>query len=141
MYFFPPAMCVLSLCCISSDMNLQGMSYSESQRTGLKICVALLVVQLYYAITERCQILDSEQGTFFMQLLELRNSPNTFSCASSEVMTVPFVFTTTCSTLVIPYPTAFPYGNGMVLHFYQQQESSTTKTVHKVINKGLKTYV
>ena len=40
-----------------------------------------------------------------------------------------------------PYPTAFPYGNGMVLHFYQQQESSKTKTVHKVINKGLKTYV
>ena len=39
------------------------------------------------------------------------------------------------------YPTAFPYGNGMVLHFYQQQESSTTKTVHKVINKGLKAYV
>ena len=31
--------------------------------------------------------------------------------------------------------------NGMVLQFYQQQESSTTKTVHKVINKGLKTYV
>ena len=40
-----------------------------------------------------------------------------------------------------PYPTAFPYGNGMVLHFYQQQESSTTKTVHKVINRGLETYV
>ena len=40
-----------------------------------------------------------------------------------------------------PYSTAFPYGNGMVLHFYQQQESSTTKTVHKVINKRLKTYV
>ena len=40
-----------------------------------------------------------------------------------------------------PYPTAFPFGNGMVLHFYQQQESSTTKTVHKVINKGLKAYV
>ena len=39
------------------------------------------------------------------------------------------------------YPTAFPYGNGMVLHFYQQQESSTTKTAHKVINKRLKTYV
>ena len=44
-------------------------------------------------------------------------------------------------TLFNPYPTAFPYGNCMVLHFYQQQESSTTKTVHKVINKGLKTYV
>ena len=40
-----------------------------------------------------------------------------------------------------PYPTAFPYGNGMLLHFYQQQESSMTKTVHKVINKKLKTYV
>ena len=46
------------------------------------------------------------------------------------------------ATLMLnPYPTAFPYGNGMVLHFYQQQESSTTKTVHKVINKGLKAYV
>ena len=43
--------------------------------------------------------------------------------------------------ITIPYPTAFPYGNGMVLHFYQQQESSATKTVHKVINKGLKAYV
>ena len=42
---------------------------------------------------------------------------------------------------VNPYPTAFPYGNGMVLHFYQQQESSMTKTAHKVINKGLKAYV
>ena len=45
------------------------------------------------------------------------------------------------TTSINPYPMAFPYGNGMVLHFYQQQESSTTKTVHKVINKGLKTYV
>ena len=46
-----------------------------------------------------------------------------------------------CVVRYNPYSTAFPYGNGMVLHFYQQQESSTTKTVHKVINKGLKTYV
>ena len=45
------------------------------------------------------------------------------------------------AVFVNPYPTAFPYGNGMVLHFYQQQESSTTKTVHKVINKRLNTYV
>ena len=45
------------------------------------------------------------------------------------------------SVSINPYPTAFPYGNGMVLHFYQQQESSMTKTVHKVINKGLKAYV
>ena len=47
----------------------------------------------------------------------------------------------TINSQLNPYPTAFPYGKGMVLHFYQQQESSTTKTVHKVINKGLKTYV
>ena len=47
----------------------------------------------------------------------------------------------TAQQVIIPYPTAFPYGNGMVLHFYQQQESSTTKNVHKVINTGLKTYV
>ena len=48
---------------------------------------------------------------------------------------------TACTENVNPYPTAFPHGNGMVVHFYQQQESSTTKTVHKVINKGLKAYV
>ena len=59
-----------------------------------------------------------------------------------------FVSTPTCFSATVsssgsinPYPTAFSYGNGMVLHFYQQQESSTTKTVYKVINKGLKTYV
>ena len=45
-----------------------------------------------------------------------------------HVISLPFIL----------YPTAFPYGNGMVLHFYQQQESSTTKTVHKFINKRLK---
>jgi len=36
--------------------------------------------------------------------------------------------TVTSIFLINPYPTAFQYGNGMVLHFYQQQESSTTKT-------------
>ena len=56
------------------------------------------------------------------------------------------VFTRTCPHVPVlsqinPYHKEFPYRNGMVLHFYQQQESSTTKTVHKVINKGLKTYV
>ena len=58
------------------------------------------------------------------------------------VMTIMVTLTDkTNKSLYNPYPTAFPYGNGMVLHFYQQQESSTTKTVHKVINKGLKAYV
>ena len=59
------------------------------------------------------------------------NSPEFSLCKYNMVLD--FIFN--------PYPTAFPYGNGMVLHFYQQQESSTTKTVHKVINKRLKTYV
>ena len=54
---------------------------------------------------------------------------------------ITLIFLAVVLFLFNPYPTAFPYGNGMVLHFYQQQESSTTKTVHKVINKGLKTYV
>ena len=56
-------------------------------------------------------------------------------CQSLSVLLQPL------AACVNPYPTAFPYRNGMVLHFYQQQESSTTKTAHKVINKGLKTYV
>ena len=60
------------------------------------------------------------------------------SFKASRVFNVP---QTTLERYVNPYPTALPYGNGMVLHFYQQQESSTNKTVHKVINKRLKTYV
>ena len=62
------------------------------------------------------------------------------NCYLSASKSFRFISVKTFSCLFNPYPTAFPYGNGMVLHFYQQQESSTTKTVHKVINKGLKTY-
>ena len=66
-------------------------------------------------------------------------------CSSVLLRNVTYRFVTVTYmgkiTDINPYPTAFPYGNGMVLHFYQQQESSRTKTVHKVINKGLKTYV
>ena len=64
---------------------------------------------------------------------EISPFSETEKASSSEVLTA--------IQYINPYPTAFPYGNGMVLHFYQQQESSTTKTVHKVINKGLKAYV
>ena len=60
---------------------------------------------------------------------------------SKQMHLVIFQSTNFDSGQINPYPTAFPYGNGVVLHLYQQQESSTTKTVHKVINKGLKTYV
>ena len=68
------------------------------------------------------------------------------SAAVSKTFKVNFILPDTTEDLrrhnhIKPYPTAFPYGNGMVLHFYQQQESSMTKTVHKVINKGLKAYV
>ena len=59
----------------------------------------------------------------------------------SSFYVIKFIATGVHIFAINPYPTAFLYGNGMVLHFYQQQESSTTKTVHKVINKGLKTYV
>ena len=61
-------------------------------------------------------------------------------CDNNKLINILF-YGPTKTTNINPYPTAFPYGNGMVLHFYQQQESSTTKTVHKVINKGLKAYV
>ena len=64
-----------------------------------------------------------------MQVLHIEN------CSLNIILLSSFV------GFVNPYPTAFPYGNGMVLHFYQQQESSTTKTAHKVINKRLKAYV
>ena len=37
-----------------------------------------------------------------------------------------------------PYPTAFPYGSGMVLHFYQQKESNTTKLYTKSLIRDLK---
>ena len=43
-----------------------------------------------------------------------------------------------CLDTFNPYPTAFPYGNGMVLHFYQQQESSTTKTYTKSLTRDIK---
>jgi hypothetical protein len=62
-------------------------------------------------------------------------------CKQEHNMTVDLQEKGCGSVDIIPYPTAFPYGNGMVLHFYQQQESNTTKTVHKIINKGLKAYV
>ena len=66
----------------------------------------------------------------------------TFNSLSSQLTeSLPYPFSPLKWHKLNPYPTAFPYGNGMVLHFYQQQESSTTKTVHKVINKGLKAYV
>ena len=75
----------------------------------------------------------SSGGGLYKQLL-------VFHHASYEE-SILFVFPTYINVVFNPYPTAFPYGNSMVLHFYQQQESSTTKIVHKVINRGLKTYV
>ena len=63
------------------------------------------------------------------------------SALKSQLSAIKCGFNCIKKAAINPYPTAFPYGNGMVLHFYQQQESSTTKTVHKVINKGLKAYV
>ena len=80
----------------------------------------------------------------------LRSTVSGMKLPEGEIRLSPPTILTWCSCTaqshishrrVNSYPTAFPYGNGMVLHFYQQQESSTTKTVHKVINKGLKTYV
>ena len=66
---------------------------------------------------------------------------NFATLSSCQLMVVLSRYSVQLTSNNIPYPTVFPYGNGMVLHFYQQQESSTTKTVHRVINKALKAYV
>jgi hypothetical protein len=78
-----------------------------------------------------CQIQETYMDICEESLVDIFLVKFLYCCISAWLATVIF----------IPYPKAFPYGNGMVLQFYQQQESSTTKTVHKVINKGLKTYV
>ena len=102
----------------------------------------------YRVINTKCRI-----GSYFSwwwahsrpKHLQKRNKHTKKNCAPKLVLFTRLpnqylLLQPTCP-VISPYPTAFPYGNGMVLHFYQQQESSTTKTVHKVINKRLKTYV
>ena len=91
----------------------------------------IIYVQLYMCITYEK----------FTQLKNLDSCPLCYNAMYSYKQANCHGFRKNCCFHINPYPTAFPYGNGMVLHFYQQQESSTTKTVHKVINKGLKTYV
>ena len=97
-----------------------------------------LVSKLKYKLGNRCSNNQAEQLAIANALEALEttdieeNSPRTAAIITDSWISL---------DSINPYPTAFPYGNGMVLHFYQQQESSATKTVHKVINKGLKTYV
>ena len=92
-----------------------------------------------------CQLMANELMIHtFTYTDAVRSQTTTIFQVLGETLRISFTdgAKTACHCFSInPYPTAFPYGNGMVLHFYQQQESSTTKTVHKVINKGLKTYV
>ena len=115
---------------------LKSHKYCQSQITGYMGCTTVLhflpLAMLFFANTFRPDlwlIHSSIQHTTVTLLPEAIGQ--TYPTYSLWANVVSFN----------PYPTAFPYGNGMVLHFYQQQESSTTKTVHKVINKGLKTYV
>ena len=82
---------------------------------------------------------NREMFTYVPPVLTLGNS--TFCAQRVYIFGMVLITKSDYLFIINPYPTAFPYGNGMVLHFYQQQESSTTKTVHKVINKRLKTYV
>ena len=81
-------------------------------------------------------ILNMEKLHIWLMLMQVNNTTLNPKTISKKTCNMHYI-----GQGINPYPTAFPYGNGMVLHFYQQQESSTTKTVHKVINKGLKTYV
>ena len=94
------------------------------------------IYKFYY----RCVPCNIKTELIILKTSESTCSRKILSLNSVLIRSVLAQFTKNCY-VINPYPTAFPYGNGMVLHFYQQQESSTTKTVHKVINKGLKTYV
>ena len=113
-YFPHKKRAIFSIC--QQNYPLQG------SRTSYTSCISLLSLR-----TDHFQLLILEKDTLLTTHVCM---PVHFPAKQPVVL-----------NLLNPYPTAFPYGNGMVLHFYQQQESSTTKTVHKVINKGLKTYV
>ena len=41
-------------------------------------------------------------------------------------------------TTINPYPTAFPYGNGMVLHFYSNKRAARPKLYTKSLTRDLK---
>ena len=109
-------------------------NYSHNNRTGT------LWSDLWYVQRRQFQQVWTASCIAYMQmaLWTVNINYSSVDCTVAALLTWNFVFS---PMLLNPYPTAFPYGNGMVLHFYQQQEGSTTKTVHKVINKGLKTYV
>ena len=134
-----------------------------SPRSWDHVSVDTVVSALHHRITSAillvCCALVSSRQYFGEPILCIQDGPDDNKPIPSNVLNT-YCFITSTYTVVgpegmvafcplpiqfckilNPYPTAFPYGNGMVLHFYQQQESSTTKTVHKVINKGLKAYV
>ena len=124
--------------------------FSISVQCGDQLLTFLLLTEcfnIFPLFIYRCLVIWTELNqTFCLQhfnkYLCLSNK-SSFNDMCHMATLVSFSLTEFCVQCVYinPYPTAFPYGNGMVLHFYQQQESSTTKTVHKVINKRLKTYV
>ena len=121
--------CLGDLPCMTDTRILMGTCYKlffvKHFIHKLSVCTVLCKLQVYLLVV-------SDSLNFYF-----KHFSNFFFFAVLEVLLM-----STSSTLVVnPYPTALPYGNGMVLHFYHQQESSMTKTVHKVINKGLKTYV
>ena len=119
----PPASCIpLAKITVPPPQNGQFYSYVTF---NIKL----------YPLMEVAILETSHLILLVVKFHQMRNCFNlhfVFTSVTPKVLTV---------VMINPYPTVFPYGNGMVLHFYQQQERSTTKTVHKVINKGLKTYV
>ena len=98
----------------------------------LCVCVCVCVCVCFFFVGIRCGRVVSGNPRNLTTVASRNNWPG----LDLQVLLPSFVHRLLCEIVIIPYPTAFPYGNGMVLHFYQQQESSTTKTVHKVINKG-----
>ena len=138
------------LLCLTENVYIRCLSVSIFVCRNIK-CNTLYII---YYITEACAIqLDSTYNEIGILTIYISPRGNFTNFLNRLDLILQKLYSSKYSIIICgdvnvyclidinPYPTAFPYGNGMVLHFYQQQESSTTKTVHKVINKGLKTYV
>ena len=116
---------------VPSTGKKKCMTMQNDQR---RYCICMGHNNATYRMCAKPQTLDNTQVRNGLFLLLIKND-------NKHIVRSPHSPSQSARMSHIPYPTSFPYGNGMVLHFYQQQESSTTKTVHKVINRGLKTYV
>ena len=124
---------------VTSEFRLYQVKWVGMMLVTLGAVLLVIVSVFYSSLLRRYQ--SCNKWYIFLYYRSHRHPVTDYKIHSHRLYYTATLLPTDHSLHIKPYPTAFPYGNGMVLHFYQQQESSTTKTVHKVINKGLKTYI